>query len=92
METLHKYKNILGTPKKGFHARRIAGLAANDIIITLAVASIIAWNINYPICYTFIALFGIGTLTHLLFGVETPITNTLTSTLKKISIQIFKYT
>ena len=57
MDFLNKYKNILGKPGQGVHALRFCGLAANDIIMTLAAAYIFAWLMNYSILYTFIFFF-----------------------------------
>ena len=82
MDFLNKYKNILGKPGQGVHALRFCGLAANDIIMTLAAAYIFAWLMKYSILYTFILFFIIGIFMHLLFGVKTPITTALRSQFK----------
>ena len=72
-----EYKDIFGKPKEGFHAKRIFGLAFNDLIGTIIIAIIIAWYKGYSKIKTIINLLIIGEISHYLFCVETPITKIL---------------
>ena len=76
---LCKYKDVLGVPKQGFHAKRVMGFAANDVYGTIGIAAIIAviiWLVyKKPLLKTFlisvVALFVLGILLHRLFCVNT---------------------
>ena len=68
---LCKYKNILGEPGKGVHAKRFLGIALNDTLMTVAGAIILSIIYNIHILYTFTGLFVLGEVLHYLFGVNT---------------------
>lgn len=76
---LCKYKDALGVPKQGFHAKRVMGFAANDVYGTIGIAAIITlilWLVyKKPLLKTFlisvVALFVLGILLHRLFCVNT---------------------
>ena len=66
-----KYKNILGIPKEGFHTIRLLDVAALDYIGTIIISIIISYFTNSKLVLTTIAMFVLGIVAHLLFGVET---------------------
>ncbi len=76
---LCKYKDALGVPGKGFHAKRVMGFAANDVYGTIGIAvviTLILWLVyKKPLLKTFvislIAVFVLGILLHRLFCVNT---------------------
>jgi hypothetical protein len=70
---LHKYKNILGIPKKGIHSYRICNIAIMDVIMTILMAYLIKQFFNISFSKTAILLFSIGIILHRLFGVKTTI-------------------
>jgi hypothetical protein len=65
------YKYALGIPEKGVHESRFLGLALNDTLMTILAAAIIAFFTSYPFLTTFLVLFLIGELLHILFGTQT---------------------
>lgn len=71
MNKLCQYKNIFGIPCKGIHKLRFGPFGFIDIIVTLALAGIIAYIFNSNSLYTFIALFFFGQFLHWLFCVNT---------------------
>jgi hypothetical protein len=75
---LTKYKNILGVPKEGIHAIRLLDAAAIDYIGTIIGSIIISYFTKIPLVLTTIAMFILGILAHLLFGVETSTVKYLT--------------
>lgn len=88
--SLCKYKDALGKPKEGVHAKRIFGLAAYDLIATL-IGSLIIWYIFFnkkPLYFlaVFFGIWGIGIFLHYIFCVKTPITKLFMSNKNKSSI------
>lgn len=75
MNGLCKFSDIFGKPNEGIHSYRLFNLAIVDIILTLVGAYFIYKKIRKSLVVTFFALWGIGTILHLLFCVKTPITN-----------------
>jgi len=65
------YKYILGIPEQGVHAARFLGLSWNDTILTILAAAIIAFLSGYSFLWTFIVLWIVGEILHILFGVQT---------------------
>ena len=65
------YANALGVPREGVHAKRIFGLAQNDILATIVLSVITAVAFKMPFLYTLIGWFIIGELLHYIFGVNT---------------------
>ena len=65
------YKHILGIPGEGVHARRIWGLAMNDILLTIAGAILTCILFRFPFWPTLIAWFVVGEILHYAFGVQT---------------------
>ena len=82
------HKNMFGEPGKGVHGKRIFGLARADVMATIGAAILYTLIIKRPpnnisfltstIKHTAILWF-MGTVLHLLFCVETPITRALVS-------------
>jgi hypothetical protein len=72
---LCKYKNILGEPNKGTHARRdpIFGTALNDVLLTVAGAGVISYFTNYKFTMVLVILFITGIILHRVFCVPTTI-------------------
>ena len=74
MTFLSQYKNILGEPGKGFHSRRLFGMALYDIIGTILIALIWAYiegdNSPQNLSYIFFIVFIIGQIFHIIFGVD----------------------
>jgi hypothetical protein len=66
-----KYKDIFGIPKEGIHKQRIFGLAFWDLFFTLIASILISFFFKIHIIYSFIGLFILGILFHLLFCVKT---------------------
>ena len=66
-----QYKNLLGKPGKGTHAARIAGFALNDLLATVALAWVVSKYMKWGLVKAFIVSFGVATLLHWLFCVDT---------------------
>lgn len=83
--SLCAYRNALGVPGQGVHARRIFGLAMWDIVGTLVVAAVLAavsrraWGTALLPAFLWAAagLLVLGEALHCLFCVSTPITRFL---------------
>jgi hypothetical protein len=65
------YANLLGVPEQGVHSPRIAGLARNDILMTILISIVTAWVFNISFFYSFSAWFILGEVLHYVFGVNT---------------------
>jgi hypothetical protein len=65
------YKHLLGIPEQGVHAKRFLGMAFNDTIMTVIAAAIIAFFTGYSFLWTFIVLWIVAEILHILFGVQT---------------------
>ena len=75
---LREYSDILGKPNEGVHEKRIFGLAFWDMFGTVLLAMLICYyyNMTKKDCFVmFMLLFTIGTISHLLFGVNTAFVN-----------------
>jgi hypothetical protein len=68
---LCQYKNSLGEPGKGFHERRVFGLAANDLFGTIIIGIIIAFILDIDPFITTLALLLLGEILHVMFCVDT---------------------
>lgn len=68
-----KHKNIFGKPNEGIHAPRIFGLAAVDLLLTIAAAWGLAKYFKIPFWKTILALLVLGVVVHTLFCVKTPL-------------------
>lgn len=65
------YKYLLGVPEQGVHAKRFLGMAFNDTLMTVIAAAIISFFSSYPFLGTFIVLWIVAEILHILFGVQT---------------------
>ena len=65
------YKHILGVPGEGVHARRIWGLAMNDILLTIVLTILTCVLFRLPFWPTLIVWFVVGEILHYAFGVQT---------------------
>ena len=65
------FANALGEPGKGIHAKRIFGLAQNDILMTIAAAAITAYVFNINFAVSLAAWFVTGEILHYIFGTQT---------------------
>lgn len=70
---LCKYKDIFGKPGTGAHAYRAFDIALVDTLVTFFIAVIIAYRFKFSIIWTFIVLFIMGEIMHLIFCVDTTI-------------------
>lgn len=74
---LCKYKNALGTPRKGIHSYRLFGVAIADVIMTIIAAALISYFFKYSFVTTLVTLFILGIVLHRLFCVRTTIDKVL---------------
>jgi multidrug transporter EmrE-like cation transporter len=81
---LAKYKDVLGTPKVGFHAARIPILdyalwdTVGTLVITLALVYFFAKDKSWQNTLRWVIFaFGLGLILHVLFGVRTTMTQSL---------------
>jgi hypothetical protein len=76
---LCQYKNIFGESGKGVHSIRIFGLAFVDLFLTVLLAIVIREYFlkKINLLEIFIYLWILGIFLHLIFCVNTPITNLL---------------
>lgn len=65
------YANALGVPGEGVHAKRIFGLAFNDIIATIIGAIVFAFLFRVPVWASLIFWFIVGEVLHYVFGTQT---------------------
>jgi len=65
------YKYALGIPEKGVHALRFMGYAVADFTMTILGSALIAWFFGYSFLITFLCIFILGELLHVIFGVQT---------------------
>ena len=66
-----EYSDIFGIPKKGFHSYRIFGIAAGDLLGTIAIAWLIAYTWSISFWKTLIVALILGEVLHYLFCVRT---------------------
>lgn len=65
------FASALGIPGKGFHEKRIGGLAFNDTMATIVVAIITSFLFKIHIVTSIVAWFVLGEVLHYIFGVNT---------------------
>lgn len=65
------YANLLGIPGQGIHAARVFGLARNDILGTIFIASISSYLFNISFLYSILFWFILGEVLHYAFGTQT---------------------
>lgn len=72
-----KYRDVFGKPKQGVHRVRFLGMAAVDLVGTLAIAlGISAWT-NIDMHVVFAALMALAIVMHRVFCVDTAINRCL---------------
>lgn len=64
------FASALGIPGKGFHEKRIGGLAFNDTMATLVVAILTSFFFKINIITSIIGWFVLGEVLHYIFGVN----------------------
>ena len=65
------YANILGIPGQGVHARRIFGLALNDILATIVLAFLTTFFVRVSFAESLIGWLILGEVLHYVFGTKT---------------------
>jgi hypothetical protein len=65
------YAHILGIPGEGVHAKRIFGLAFNDMLATIIAALLTSLLFKVPILSSLLWWFVAGEVLHYIFGVNT---------------------
>ena len=70
-----KYKNIFGEPNTGIHKTRFLGVALNDLFGTIVIAYLISLIYKTHFVLTFIILFIIAEMLHVMFCVNTSFIN-----------------
>jgi hypothetical protein len=65
------YAHILGVPGEGVHAKRIFGLAFNDMLATIIAALLTSFLFKVPILSSLLWWFVAGEVLHYIFGVNT---------------------
>jgi len=71
------FSNILGTPKEGVHATRIAGFAFYDILATIIAAALTTYFYEVHFAISITGWFLLGELLHYIFGVQTQVLTVL---------------
>ena len=71
MESLKKYKNIIGKPGTGLHKYKFKGTSYIDYFVTILGAFIMTYYTDIPLVLTTILLLSLGIVFHYLFGLET---------------------
>ena len=79
---LCKYKDILGKPGEGFHKARIGGLAAMDIVGTLALGAVLSYVFSVNLLVMILIVFLVGEFLHYVMCVDTPIIKKIKSIMK----------
>lgn len=70
--SLCQFRNSLGRPRQGVHAFRMGGLAAADVLGTIALALMLHYFLpKWPLLLCLVVVFGLGVLCHRIFCVNT---------------------
>jgi hypothetical protein len=73
MSTFCKYKDVFGEPGEGVHSYRIFNIAVVDVIVTIVVAALVNYFLDYGFLPTLAFLFTLGIILHSIFCVKTTI-------------------
>ena len=65
------YRTFFGVPNKGIHRFKFLRTSIIDYVFTLISAIITTWLFNIPLVLSTVIWFVLGTICHVLFGVET---------------------
>lgn len=76
---LERYSTIFGEPRKGAHALRIFDIAIVDLVLTVIVAWLVAYMMNWRFLLVLVCLLIASIVMHRLFGVRTKIDTLLFS-------------
>jgi hypothetical protein len=68
-----KYKHVFGEPRKGVHSYRVAGVAAVDVLGTMAVAMLISFVFSWSFWTVLPATLVLGIVLHRLMCVDTAV-------------------
>lgn len=81
MESLCKYKDVLGKPNEGIHSYRFFNVAILDVLGTILIAFAISLFFEYKYAFPIITfiLFLLGIILHWLFCVNTTINKIIVS-------------
>ena len=71
MNSLCKYKDILGKPNQGAHSYRIFNIAMVDLLLTIIVGYLLSFVFKCNPLYTIIGFIISGIIIHRLFCVRT---------------------
>ena len=66
-------KDIFGKPREGAHSYRVLDIAVVDFVGTILIAYVIAYIWKLDFMKTFITLFIVGEVMHLMVGVDTTV-------------------
>ena len=69
--SLCQYKDSLGKPNMGVHSYRFAGVAIVDVVLTFALAWVIAYFMKQSFLKVVFIVFLVGVLCHRVFCVQT---------------------
>jgi len=64
-------ENALGEPGKGFHEKRLGGVALYDTLGTIAIALATSYYFSISVWVSLIGWFVLGEILHWVFGVKT---------------------
>lgn len=73
MNTLCRYRHVLGKENQGFHKTRLFGVALWDVVGTLTIAIIVCYIFDTSFWITVFGLLIVGIILHRLFCVNTTI-------------------
>ena len=68
-----KKSHIFGEPNTGFHAYRIADIAAFDLVATVVISGLISYNYDFSFLLVFLLFMVLAIASHRLFCVDTTI-------------------
>jgi len=77
MTSLCEYRDVFGRPGEGVHATRFLGLAAFDLVATVAGAAILALLTDVPFPIVLAVLLVVGIIAHRVFCVDTALNTML---------------
>lgn len=72
---LCQYSDIFGRPRQGLHQFHLFGVALFDLGLTIIATGILSWFFGFSLLWTFITLFFVGQLFHILMCVNTSFVN-----------------
>lgn len=70
---LERYSTIFGEPRTGAHAIRVFDIAIVDLVLTIILAYLVAYMMNWRFLVVVVCLLILSIVMHRLFGVRTKI-------------------